>query len=168
MSLPWKTLCGTMRKPLEIFFLLAVKLETLVALRTYCVVNCRAHPGAHSSHACRQRGPNVIGAVNEMVLVFNGMVPEDTVQELGAVMQVQAVAVAYVQVDEEVAVPDARRIIVGDRGGVVEFVMQRVVVRRRAPPHLCGETLLRAVPGRVSAPRSRDSVSCVGCPGNDF
>ena len=38
---------------------------------------------------------NVIGAMNEVVFVLNAKIPQDEVQEPGAVMEVQAVSVAH-------------------------------------------------------------------------
>ena len=62
---------------------------------------------------------NVIGAMNEVVFVLNAVVPKNTVQEFGAVMEVQAVSVAHINVNLEIAFLDARGVIIRDRCWVV-------------------------------------------------
>jgi len=51
--------------------------------------------------------PNVIGAMNEVILVLDAMVPQDTVQKLHAVMQIETVTVAHIEINLQIVFADA-------------------------------------------------------------
>ena len=51
--------------------------------------------------------PNVIGAMDEVILVLDAMVPQDTVQKLHAVMQIETVTVAHIEINLQIVFADA-------------------------------------------------------------